>query len=216
MSAPHLEDLIVRPGEPVWPAWERLKRWAQTLQLIKGDARVHFTQNYGRGTWVTVRADEATFVPRFHVAVSGLTAVVGLGFLNKVGIPSLGGVPLDGIKDGREVPVTPLALGGHDENRRSWVCLRVKVDLPTGLIPGDDDTALTVVHVTSLRPPVLDGGVADDGEWTGLQPLAMLKWSEDGASIRSVYQITMHNLEHRYVKADPQLGRPGRHFFWAV
>ena len=72
---------------------------------------------------------------------------------------------------------------------------------------------VTIFHTSTRDPKPAEGGFPDNGADVGLQPLAMLVWNEDKASVKKAFQITHHNLQHRFVRSGTATGR---HFFWAV
>ena len=200
-----LRELEVKKGDPVLPAWERLKAWARRFELRAGSG-VRFNQ-MPEGTWVIAEPAVQSWNHPFRVSVSDKIARIGNGSVNNL-IPQIDGIGLDGMnQDGKEVTAPELKItSGPDADLRSWICVQAKVDLKTGKIDPKDETALTVVHVNSLAPQSAD---------TGLQPLAMLSWS-DTTTISRVFQITHHNLSHSFVAANAAKGQTTRHFFWAV
>lgn len=196
----NLNDLRVRRGDPIQPAWQRLLKWAAGTKLIAGrGVRLSVTP---QGTLVTADVRNRPWDHPWKVAVSDKTASIRPGLLNNL-MPTIKGVALDG-KDAKAPPTLKIA-GGPDEELRSWVMLQVTMDAD-GRIPPKAKDAITLIHVNQLEPelPVT----------TGLQPLALLQWDESG-SVKSVFQIAHHNLNHRFLPGIASRG-PGRHFFWAV
>ncbi len=217
---PRLEDVTARAGEPVLAAWGRLRRWARGWKLIKGDPRIRFNQIDGRGTFVTADFPDPVFVGAFPVALQGATATVGQGRVNNL-VPTLGGVRLDGMTAKKAIVlVPPLKLsGGPGPTLESWICLRFAVDLKSGAVDLKNPDVATILHVSALDPRAADGGYPDDGNGGGLQPLALVTW-RDKATPERVFQITLHNLNHSFVRApQAKIGDPpavDRHFFSAV
>ena len=210
----NLNDLQVRPGDAIVPAWNRLLKWAKQFTLHSGaNVRLNRTPN---GTTVVADLRSNQWVPRFRVRVSDMSVVVGEGTVNNL-VPRINGVGLDGLDSaGKEFPAPGLKItSGPNEDFRSWVCVQVKVDIASGRMNPDDKESLTIIHTSTLDPRSADGGFPDNGEGIGLQPLAMLVWAE-GVSVKRVFQITHHNLQHRFVRSGTGRGTAGRHFFWAV
>ena len=211
----NLNDLQVQPGDPIVPAWHRLLKWAKQFTLHAGaHVRLNRTPN---GTTVVADLRSKQWVPRFRVRVSDKSVVVGEGTVNNL-VPRINGVELDGLDSaGKEVPAPTLKItSGPSDAMRSWVCVQVKVDIEGGRMNPDDKDSLTVIHTRTLDPRSAEGGFPDNGEGIGLQPLAMLVWNEGGGSVKRVFQITHHNLQHRFVRSGTGQVTAGRHFFWAV
>jgi len=210
----NLEDLKVRRGDPIEPFVKRLLKELPILFRFFTGRGVRFNRT-PNGIIVVADLRRNAWDHPFKVAIGENTATVGNGSVNNL-IPQIGGVGIDGLDDdGNDVPSPQLKItGGPNDELRSWVCVQAKVDLKTGVMNPKDKTALTIIHTDSLDPRAGEGGFPDNGEGTGLQPLAMLVWNEDKSSVRRVFQITHHNLGHRYTPA--KAPQPGRHFFWAV
>ena len=200
-----LRDLEVKKGQPVLPAWERLKEWARRFELHAGMG-VRFNQ-MPEGTWVIAESDAASWNFPFRVTMSAVGLKVGAGSVDNL-IPQLGGVGIDGLDDkGGEVSVPDLKTSsGPNSFLRSWVCVQLKVNLKTGRVDPKDKTALTIIHASSQDTQTAD---------TGLQPLATLIWS-DKTTIKRLVQVVHHNLVHAFVPANAAKSQSARHFFWAV
>ena len=209
----NLNDLRVKRGEPIQPAWERLLKWAAGMKLISGrGVRLTVTPN---GTLVAADVRSNPWDHPFKVTVSSKVAVIGNGSVNNL-VPQINGAGLDGLdSNGKDVSPPQLKItGGPSKDLRSWICVQAKVDAKTGRMDAKDKNALTIIHTSTLDPKSGEGGFPDSGQGIGLQPLAMLLWSEDRAGIKRVFQITHHNLQHRFVRSGTSTA--GRHFFWAA
>lgn len=180
----HLQDLQVRQGDPILPAWKRLLAWARQFRLEAGKGiRLTRTPN---GTYIVAEPLFTSWDHPFKVTVSDGQARVLPGTLNSE-MPLLGGKALDA------EPVPALRLtGGPNGDLRSWLCLDVEVE---------ENERATITHTREL-----------EHKHVGRHPLAMLVWNPDRATVRRVHQITHFNLQHRLVKGAS--GRPDRHFFW--
>jgi len=211
-----IDELMVKSGDAIPEAWERLKRYVARLGVDAGSgrARVHY---YPQKIEVVFDEDAAAFVPRFSVSVSGLKCSVGFGLCNGA-LPLINGKKINGESDdGKttgEAPLLDLAYGPSSA-LRSWVCLRAVVDPATGALVKKEP--FSVVHAREL-PDMRAGGIDDDGKGAGLYPLALVVW-ESFTQISTVHQIVMHNLNHAFVK--PSAGAlgvsaRGRHYFFAA
>jgi hypothetical protein len=180
----NIQELHVEPGEPIQPAWERLRAWVEGLQVLTTGpgARVHYSP---RQIDVVYDPDVASFIPEFKVQVSSaeLEASVGLGFLNNI-LPRIDGLKINGESDDGETMGEPPILDlsdGPNEASQSWVCLQAQIDPATGkLLMGAESLspeAVTITHRNTL-PDLRDGGVKDD-KGKGAYPLALLQWTED-------------------------------------
>jgi len=189
----NLRDLQVRKGDPVLPAWNKLLQWAKQFRLLAGrGVRLTRTPN---GTFIVAEQRGTPWEHPFKVNISALEATVLLGTLNNL-VPTMAGKRLD------EEPTPRLKLvGGPNRDRRSWICLDVRVDTKADAIDPNDPNAVTITHV---REP--------ESREVGRHPLAMVLWNADRTTIRLVHQITHFNLQHRFLKA--QAGQPSRHLFW--
>ncbi|WP_009963017.1 hypothetical protein [Verrucomicrobium spinosum] len=205
----NLNDLLVKPGDPVQPFVDRLVReLPDLLRPYTTSGRVRFVSS-PQGTCVIVDEEPAVFTPRFKVSAMQGEVTVKMGFVNDSHVPTIKGVPLDGVMpDKKVVPVPRLSISKDKPNAdlKSWVHLAVRVGADGKAAETVEDWA-TITHAATLASPE---------ELVGWQPLAVLTWSADGKSVRRVDQITMHNLKHAYAAAVPAKGQPGRHFFWSV
>lgn len=189
----NLRDLHVRKGDPVLPAWNNLLDWAKQFRLFAGrGVRLTRTPN---GTFIVAEQQSTPWDHPFKVTVSATEATVLLGTLNNQ-VPMISGKRLD-----EEVAPQLKLAGGPNRDRRSWVCLDLRVDVKTGAIDPDDPKSVVLTHA---REP-------ESSEF-GRHPLAMILWDVDRSTIRRVHQITHFNLQHRFIKA--QAGKPSRHLFW--
>ena len=117
----NLRDLEVKKGEPVLPAWERLKAWARRFELHARPG-IRFNQ-MPEGTWVIVDDNSTTsWNYPFACALNGQSVSVGAGTLNN-SVPLLGGVGIDGLDaNGNAVTVPALPVKGPPSS--SPRCLR--------------------------------------------------------------------------------------------
>lgn len=210
----NLEDLKVRRGDPIQPFVQRLlKELPQLFRFFSGRG-VRFNRTPD-GIIVVADLRTNSWDHPLKAGVSDKAAVIGNGSVNNL-VPQINDVGIDGLdSSGKEVPPPQLKItGGPNGDLRSWICVQAKVDVQTGVMDAKDKSALTIVHTKTLDPKSSEGGFPDNGQGIGLHPLATLLWSDDQASIKRVFQITHHNLQHRFVRSGTSTA--GRHFFWAV
>ena len=187
-----LRDLMVKPGDPVLPAWRRLLDWAKQFRLYSSN-QIRLTRT-PQGTYIVAEVSRGSFDHPFRVSVTSGEAFVRPGTVEDI-YARIGGVGAD------KTPAPKLPLGKPNAEGRSWVV--VEVTVKDGVIDPEDKGAVVIRHASSL---------ARTREEVGIQPLAMLVWS--GSTVSEVHQIVHHSLGHYYVQ--PAEGRGGRHLFFAV
>lgn len=200
-----LEDLRVKPGDPVQPFVENLLRiLPEVFKPHTTSEAVRFIQE-SDGVNVVVDLESTPYIPPFHVTLTQGQAAVREGVVNGDMVPTLKGVPLNGMKDGKQVKVPLLKLTGVSPNDQGWTWVAVRASLAEGAIAIDprNPDAFTIVHVNDLSD-------------TSLQELALIKWSPDGKTPVAAFQISMHNLVHDYEPAEPTQGRVARHYWSAT
>lgn len=212
-----LDDLKVRRGDPIEPFVKRLLTELPILLRYFTGRGVRFSRTPD-GIIVTADVRSKSWNHPFRVSVSGNLATVGAGVVNNL-VPQIKRVGIDGLDfSGKTVPLPSLKLTERPNSElRSWICVQVRVDMKSGTMSDADLDALTIVHARTLDQAAQEGGFPDSGSGLGLQPLAMLVWSQDRQTVAQVFQITHHNLQHRFVKdGGASLALRGRHFFWAI
>jgi len=199
-----LRDLIVRPGEPVLPAWERLLDWAKQFRLHAGHGvRLNRTPN---GTYIIADLPSPSWNHPFQVRLAEREVTVAFGTVNGL-VPRIGGRTIDGLdENGRETEPPRLRIeGGPNEDLRSWIVIDVRTGGESGELDPSDPEAVVIRHARALRP---------DDKTIGRHPLAMLLWAANGRRLVRSRQITHFSLGHHYRAGDGDT--PGRHFFWAT
>lgn len=226
------------PGRAIPPAWKALEGWVDGLP----PAGIALS---GRGIRVAEFPDQALvhFDQRaepwrypFKVSITGTLATIRPGLVNlqmprivqRDGVEiGLDGVTLDGVDTGRRPALDILdhPRGGPGRDGRSFLCVRVLVDVATGaLVPVDVPDgapaayAVTVEPRTALPAGYENGGTPEEtvneaGQSVGVWPLALCYWAANGRSIRRVCQVAHHHIEHRYQAAE---AGPGRHWFFGA
>lgn len=206
----NIKAFKVKPGDPIPPAWEKLRAYVEALPEITAGSGVRITRS-SRQTIVVADPDTTAFTPRFRVTVAGTKAKVGLGTLGNRA-PLVAGVGLDGkTPDGKVIAVPPLSLDeGPNEELRSWVCLDVRVDLKTGQIDPEIKDNLNITHRKDIASRFRNGFCMDDGQGNGFLPLAMLVW-RDKATVGRVIQNVYFNQAHHFKSKGANA--KGWHFF---
>ena len=204
----NIEAFKVKPGDPIEPAWEKLRSYIEALPEMTAGNGVRITRT-SRQTLVVADPDPSAFMPRFRVTVAGRNAKVGLGTLDNRA-PLLGGVGLDGkTPDGKTIAVPTLLLdGGPNEELRSWVCLDVRVDLKSGQIDPKLKDNINITHRNDIASRFRNGFCVDDGKGGGFLPLAMLVWRDKDAVGRVIQNVYFNQAHHFKPK-----GKVGWHFF---
>lgn len=209
-----IDDLKVKPGDPILPAWNRLLAWArETEQVQISGAEIHSVQQVpGLGKSIVFLGGNSWDHP-FRVSASKGLATIRPGLINAAA-PTIRGVPLDGLlPDGTQVAPPQLEFtAAYGGDYRSFIGIEVRIDPATGAPAEGDAEWAQVAHRCALDPKVIEGGFPDrDG--IGFEPLAILYWTK-GGELRAVRQNVHHNLTHRFKAGDDS--QPGRHFFWGA
>jgi hypothetical protein len=210
---PRIEEFLVEQGEPIQPAWERLRDWVSGLTIqATGAARIMWERN---SINVVYDGEDNVFRGKFSVSLApGPAVTVGEGFVNGFLMPVINGLPIDGKKANANPQAPPqLKLNQVPPNKdmRSWICLQVVIDPKTDKLDTKNPSTppLEIVHRNDwdqLSPGQDFGGY-------GYEALAMVVW-KDKATVDRIHQIVMHNLKHAYA-APKTKGTKGRHFFSA-
>lgn len=207
-----IEQFLAEDGDLAEPIVRRFMRF------VVRESRRQFT---GFKRNVTANGTTLVEIPRrnvfrgaFTVSIrSGTRLVIGEGTVNGR-LPRIGEFFIDGKDEsGADIPEGIPALDvaeGPGDRRRSYVCLRVRIDPTTGAMNPDDDTAMTIAHRQTLHPAFAEGGAPDEdgvGDW----PIAQLEWSANGIRVDRVRQWVFFDQTHRFEAGEGI--RPGRHFF---
>lgn len=199
---PGFEVPNVQPGEPILPAWQKLKTAVHGSQVH--GSRLLRRRQMPSGTALTVDARGQTWPHPFKCSLAGQAVAVRAGRVAGI-VPRINGIDLEGYDEAGELagtpPTVPL-LGGPDDRLRSYICIELAVDETTGQVAEDDPDALTVTHRASFE---------SDDPLRGLMPLAEIVWRDEKTPER-IFQIVLHNLQHLFVPAAP--GRAAKHFFY--
>lgn len=192
----------VREGDLILPAWEELQR-AETAARVQLGRNVRRRQTPA-GIALTVDNRAALWPHPFKCSLVGKEVQVSAGLVGEI-MPTISGRKIDGTDAGGEdtgsIPRVKIT-GSPDEGLRSWICIEVTVLEDTGGIDLENPEPVIITHRTSL---------AADSEFTGIHPLAQIKWS-DVRSPSQIFQVVHHNLQHRFYPATATRG--ARHTFW--
>jgi len=222
------DHLRAIPGREITAAWHGLERWVDGYSVTVGGPYIR-AKVFPEEILLYTRAEQRAWRHPFKVSVFETVAAVAPGFLN-VEMPRMGpdNLTLDGLDtngdEAEDLPTLDLLGkkdGGPGEDGRSFICLRVVVDLETGE-PDKEKLPLeflTVVHRPELPPGFHAGGmpeVIEDGASVGYWPLAVLHWLPEGKTIRQSIQYCIHNHQHRYQPGGEDGEKPGRHWFFGA
>ena len=214
-------DLNARPGDLVFPYWERLKAFVNSLQLIQG-AGTRLTRIPGFGTGISFDGASAIWPHPFRPSLSGLKVTVEKGLVEtcEPTIKSEGqDVPVSG-DAANNIPQPSLTLDPKQidaDQQISWVALEVEAD-KDGKLSKDKSGKLLeglrveVVHAAAVGSRRSSGSGSSGGE-IGMQPLALITWAD--GSPTGIFPVPLHNLGYARTFPGDNQGVP-RHFFWAV
>ena len=168
-----------------------------------GPIRVH--QDFTGDTHVVADIPAPPFRGAFRVLMATNKQVrVSLGTVEGR-VPTCDGVSLDE----KKLPLLSLDEGPNEE-LLSWVCLRVTVDLASGVMDPKNAEAAQIVHVSDYSLISQGGFCLDDGKGNGHFPLALLVW-EDKERVRRIVQNTWFNRSHVFKPGEGSTR--GWHFF---
>lgn len=191
----------VRPGDAILPAWRELQREEQAARVQLG--RSARRMRTPMGTAITFDAPAQQWPHPFKASLAGSKISVRPGVVSNL-TPGINGVALD---DDKATPQLVIEGGPNDE-LRSFVCIRALVAEELGAIDPMDKTALSMLHV----PDITTAAAEDEaGVLAGWHAIAMLKWS-DTKTVRQIFQITHHNLQHKFYAATST--RAAQHVFF--
>jgi hypothetical protein len=180
-------DFYAAPGEAIRPKLKALALFVVSQSRLQTGASIRRHQSLN-GTSVVADVRSPAFSGSFGVVKKDDNSVtVRQGFVNGSLVPTIDGVPCDGIVQGeqKEIPVHRLEAGPN-KDQRSWVCVRA--------VPGE-------LGVFSFEIADTDDGALltgkDDELKSGLFPIAMLLWSAEG-EIRTIQRVAYFNLQHSY------------------
>lgn len=209
-------ELRARRGEMILPKWLALLNFiGKTNRVVKGRGVRVQTLPSG-GIYIYAEDNFNPWDSPLKVRVSAGFARVRPGFVNGV-MPAIGDVRLDGtLADGTAGEVPKLEIEEPGEPR-SYIAIKLTLSEKPVDFDIADPLALQIAHVPASKFPPLftQGGAIIEDDNTTLYPLAMVTWTDKGA-LKRVYQITHHNLNHRFAQGDATAGKPSRHFFWAA
>lgn len=168
-----------------------------------GPIRVHYDTR-GRAH-IVADIPSRPFTGAFRVRKADASSVrVGFGTVHGR-VPTLNGEPLHA----KRLPKLKLDEGPNAD-LLSWICVRVTVDLESGLMDPDNADAATIVHVNDYSLIDVNGLAPDDGQGNGLCALATIVW-RDAKTPRQIYQFMHFNPRHSF-KAGSE-GERGFHIF---
>lgn len=214
MPLKSIRDLRAKKGERILPKWQALLEYIASTRIVVGEGmKVSQTPD---GTVVTADIPFRPFPHPFRCTVSGGQLEVRPGTVNGV-TPYMDELPLDGRdKDGNKVDFPRLEVE-YPNAQKSYVVVVVRVD-GEGNVKAiqDNEGSVTIEHTADLDPSIFLEGGSDDVRGVGIHPIAQLTWDRKTRQLEGLFQMTHHNLGHRYTASDPLSGAFSKHFFWAV
>lgn len=214
--AVNLSKLFAKRGEPIIKKWNLLIEFIKQTDVIVGSegVRVRKTPN---GTVVTVDRNFAAFPHPFRVRRTGDQFSVREGTVAGL-LPYIEKVDLSGRDEGgneKDVPrIKATNSRGSDATYLAVVATPIVTTRGVGLESSPD--TLRIEHIDSLDGVNLNTGGVTEKDGRVIYPIARIDWDSKGNTIREVFQIVHHNLNHRYVQGNAQTGVSSRHFFWAA
>lgn len=210
-------DLFVRAGQllRIGP-WNAMARVVRALRLISGaNTRLRNTPD---GTVVNFTGATTFWAHPWKATLAGDTeATIRPGLINGV-MPTIEGVPLDGGKDGKDVPNLKFNDVKVDAEGKGWLAAEVtcrakdwsveSIEMVQVADLGTED-GLTLKGVTA-EPPT-SGGLPSLSKRRVRAPIAMLRKRKDGTL--ALFQNVHFNLNHRVQFVTGNTDAP-RHFFY--
>ena len=179
------DELIVKRGDPIRPAWERLIEWIRGLKVITGpNIRLNVTP---QGVIATVDRVTSPYGHPWKVS-AGEVITIQPGTVRNLPAEMYSSdkqqVRLDGLYDsGRPAdnpnPTLDIDFSKHDDEGKFYVA--VTIDLDEGEWDQDDSWAVYVDQFDHIP----QNGHA----------LACVHLNEDRTSVEEVFQIAYHNLD---------------------
>lgn len=205
-------EIRARRGDWILPKWLALLRFIERTSKIVCGAGVRVQYLPSGGVHIFADDNSTPWEHPFKVRVTGAEATVRPGTINGV-FPAIGEIRIDGTDAKGEQAETPKLrlepLGGT----RTYIALKLSLkEDPVEFDPSDIGSA-QIVHIEKLPALFTQGGAVINADNSTLYPLAMLAWGDDG-TVRRAFQITHHNLNHRFVLGSAAAGKPSRHLFW--
>jgi len=207
-------ELRARRGDWILPKWVALLRFIDRTSKIVTGAGVRLQYLPSGGVHVYAEDNFNPWESPFKVRLTATEARVRVGTINGV-IPAIGEIRLDGTDEAGEVGDVPQLRIESLGTLRSYIALKLTfTEDPVEFSP-DDPLAAQIVHVAELPELFVQGGSVINDSNSTLYPLALVSWKKDG-TIRRSFQITHHNLNHKFVRGSGSSGKPSRHIFWSA
>lgn len=215
-------EIKVRSGDPIAPAWDRLVKWVESIKVIPCEGvRVSETLN---GTVISVVNKPQKFKSPFKVDVSYSNgfywASIRPGIVNgdfpyiKDDLSKSGWRRIDNrddkgmkYKPERNTPMMKIDLNESSDSGVLYISLRVKPNKAGTIVKPKD--SLRIVQAKDSKGP-------KDG--AGYYPLAMVYVSESKKTVEETFQIVHHNMRHVYQERLSDKGKPigNRNLFFPV
>jgi hypothetical protein len=189
------QNIKVKKGEKIQPAWERLVRWVDKLKVVPGEGfMVRETPN---GTIITVVEKNQSFKHPFKVSASDLNISVGAGTVDSQS-PYLFDheekkwLPIMNIGTGSNRKKPIMRIDPNQVNGQEFfICIRVKTDEFGLVIKPEED--LRIIQSAS------ESGLGDEASY---YPIALFQMNESKTLITEFFQITHNNIRYLYQPND--------------
>jgi|GEM_PF-4377698 len=198
----NVNELEVKPGDPVLPAWKRLLSWIRRAKVITGPGiRLSFTP---QGVVATVNREETPWRHPWRVSV-GTHAIVSPGTVEGIQAYMRDDITKkmlrlderdeDGELTGDGPPKLKIDFKKHDDEGKFWIWLNADIDEDLKIDAANPEA----VTVTQERR-----------ERTFGQPLALVYLDESRTSVINTFQISHHN--YKLIIQEQETGLPRRLF----
>lgn len=198
----NINELEVKPGDPVLPAWKKLLSWIRSAKVIAGPGiRLAFTS---KGVIATVNREETPWRHPWRVSV-GTHAIVSPGTVDGVmarmrddlsqKLLRLDERDDDGKLTGDGPPRLKIDFKKHDDEGKFWIWLNADINEDLDL-DTDNPEAVTITQERRER--------------TFGQPLALVYLDESRTSVINTFQISHHN--YKLMVQEQETGLPRRIF----
>lgn len=200
----NLRSLLVRRGDAVIPAVNKLSVFQRSLQILPG--RGILLGRATSGVRINARALVTGFTGAWAVSLSGSSITVNRGFIDGIE-PVIDDRPISGITskgepDPKGQPSLKLKLDEFTAAGKSFIAIRLKTDATGKIIaPEGKSPEMTIVQTKNLNSP--------EDDTVHLHPIAMLRRPpKDKSVFGTLIQIAYFDYQHRSAKQNGKL----RHF----
>lgn len=186
----------VEPGDPIMPAWNEVRRWVESLKVIRHPSiRV---RRGPKGTHVTVLRDRGNWNHPFKVSAGDSISIRKGVIENRV--PRIMDrrtrklKRIDGRDDeGRQYELPSLEFDASRVDNAGYAVVALRILIKEGVLL-EDEEAVTIVQISSIQEPP-----DDEAHYFALARLRV----ESGVPVES-FQIVHHNLQLHMIREDDE------------